>query len=252
VRVLAVNLRSGGNRGTIEGLVARCIGHQPDCVSLAEFRNNSIGSQIRRAFEAAGYAHQAGAALEFRGNGVFIAARNEFQALRNPFGLAGDEYPNAIVEARFERLRIYGVYLPGQDRKRPHMRCLIAAGQRWNERNVAALAIGDFNSGRNETDIELNLGKKRLCDEFSTADLYRELERHWTEAWLYMHSGKLEFSWYPFRTGGAPPRRNGWRIDKAFVSNALLPQLRNAEYDHGFRLEGLTDHSALIVDFVSL
>ncbi len=251
MRILAVNLRSGGSRGTIERLVKRCLSHRPDCITLSEFRNNSVGAQIRRFLEGAGYAHHAGSVPEHRGNGVLIAAFQKFQALHNPFGLADDEYPNAIVEARFDNCRVYGVYLPGQDRKRPHLRCLISAAQRWNERNVAALAIGDFNSGRNETDIELNLGRSRLADEFSTADLYAELEQHWTEAWLHEHPGKTEFSWYPFRTNGAAQRRNGWRIDKAFVSNALLPQLRGAEYDHGFRSEGLTDHSALVVDFVS-
>ncbi len=209
MRILAVNLRSGGSPSTIERLVARCLAHCPDCITLSEFRNNSVGAQIRRAFEAAGYGHHAGSPANYRGNGVLIAARQTFDALRNPFGLAEDEYPNAIIEARFGKCRLYGVYLPGQDRKRPHLRCLIAAAQRWNERNVDALAIGDFNSGRNATDIELNLGRNRLADEFSTADLYAELEQHWTEAWLHMHPGKTEFSWYPFRTnerGPAPQR----------------------------------------------
>lgn len=231
--------------------MARCLSHRPDCIVFSEFRNNSVGAQVRRTLESAGYPHQAAGAPEYRSNGVLVAARKKFVALPNPFGLSDDEYPNAIIEARFGTYRVYGVYLPGQDRKRPHLRCLIAAAQRWNERNVAAVAIGDFNSGRNETDIELNLGRRRLADEFSTADLYAELEQHWTEAWLHVHPGKTEFSWYPFRTN-ASQRRNGWRIDKAFVSNALLPQLCNAEYDHGFRLEGLTDHSALIVRFVSI
>lgn len=92
------------------------------------------------------------------------------------------------------------------------------------------------------------MGQLRLRDEFSTADLYAELERHGTEAWLFMHPGQTRFSWYPFRKKRTAPQRNGWRIDKAFVSKALLPQLKAAEYDHAFRLQGLTDHSALIVE----
>lgn len=248
MRILAVNLRSGGSRSTFAALIGRALGHRPDVLTLSEFRNNATGSEIRSMLESVGYGHQAASPSEYLGNGVLIAAREPFAALRNPFGLSDDEYPNAIVEARFEKLRVYGVYLPGQDRKRPHMRCLIAVAQRWNERHVAAIAIGDFNSGRNETDIERNLGRRRLADEFSTADLYAQLERHWTEAWAYTNAGKAEFSWYPFRTAASPLRRNGWRIDKAFLSNALLPRLRSARYDHGFRLEGLTDHSALVVD----
>lgn len=170
----------------------------------------------------------------------------------NPFGLGEDEYPNAIVEARFTKLLVYGLYLPGQDRKRPHLRCFIAAAQRWNERRVSAVAIGDFNSGRNATDIEINLGQRHLRDEFSTAGVYEELERHATEAWLHMHPGRGEFSWYPFRKSPAEPQRNGWRIDKAFVSDPLLPRLQAAYYDHEFRLQGLTDHSALIVELADV
>jgi hypothetical protein len=42
--------------------------------------------------------------------------------------------------------------------------------------------------------------------------------------------------------------RGGWRIDKAFVSPAALARATSAQYDHGFREDRLTDHSALIVD----
>ncbi len=216
-------------------------------LALSEFRANATGALLRKCLAAEGFTCQAGS-TEHTGNGVLVASHQAFEPLHNPFGLGQDEYPNAIVEARFGDLRIYAVYLPGQDRKRPHLRCLIAAAKRWNERDVLAMAIGDFNSGRNETDIELNAGKKRLLDQFSTADLYAELEQHWTEAWLHRHPATLEYSWYPFRKDAPPNRRNGWRLDKAFVSNALLPSLLTASYDHGFRLDGLTDHSALVVD----
>ena len=245
--MLAVNLRSGGNRNTLDCLVRRCRDHDPSVIAFSEFRANATGARLREAMIAAGYPHQGGS-FEHAGNGVLIASTVAFPYVVNPFGLSGDEYPNAVVEARFGEFAIYAVYLPGQDRKRPHLRCLIAAAARANERNASAVAIGDFNSGRNATDIEINLGTQRLRDEFSTADLYAELERHWTEAWLYLHPNATEFSWYPFRTDRSVVQRNGWRLDKAFVSRALLPRLRSAEYDHGFRTEGLTDHSALIVD----
>ncbi|HKU81317.1 MAG TPA: endonuclease/exonuclease/phosphatase family protein [Candidatus Tumulicola sp.] len=242
-----MNVRSGASRSTAGGLVERVLGHQPDVAVLSEFRDNAAGAALRMALREGGL-HEQCATEGHAGNGVLVAARERFAGLRNPFGLMEDEYPNAVIEARFERLRLFGVYLPGQDRKRPHLRCLIATARRYEERGVAAMAIGDFNSGRNATDIELNLGRQRLADEFSTADLYAELEGEWTEAWLHLHPGLREFSWYPFRKAAPPQRRNGWRIDKAFVSGALLPHVCRAEYDHGFRLEGLTDHSGLVVD----
>lgn len=250
MRALAVNIRAGGSRASADALVARCLTHSPDILVFSEFRDNATGIYLRNKLGENGYANQA-SSEGHRGNGVLIAATREFEAILNPFGLADDEYPNAVIEARFDTVRLFGVYLPGQDRKRPHLRYLIATAARYNEADIDAICIGDFNSGRNETDIEINLGGKTLKDEFSTADLYAELERYWTEAWLYEHPGMHEFSWYPFRKEPPAQRRNGWRIDKAFVSKSLLPKLRGAEYDHGFRLDGLTDHSGLVVDLAT-
>lgn len=208
MRVLGVNVRSGGGGGTAGALVERCLSHEAEVVVFSEFRDNATGAYLRGSLGKHGYAHQF-ATEGHRGNGVLIASTREFSAIRNPFGLPDDEYPNAVIEARFESVRVFGVYLPGQDRKRPHLRCLIATAARYNEAGVDAICIGDFNSGRNDTDIEINLGRKTLKDEFSTADLYAELERYWTEAWLYFHPGTREFSWYPFRKAPTEQRRNG-------------------------------------------
>ena len=125
---------------------------------------------------------------------------------------------------------------------------MIAAAARYNESGAKALYIGDFNSGRNETDIEVNVRSGRMRDEFSTADLYHELESYWTEAWAHLHPGEYEFSWYPFRRDPDYVSRAGWRIDKAMLSAHLLPRLRAAEYDHVFRLDRLSDHSGLFID----
>jgi len=247
VIVLAVNVRSGGSRTSIGPLVERCAGHQPAVAVFSEYRDTPAGACLRERAGSIGLTNQAWT-HGHRGNGVLIAAREEFESVANPFGLSGDEYPNAVLLARFSGLDLFGAYLPGQDRKRPHLRCLIAAAQRYNQRGASAMCIGDFNSGRNETDIEINVRTGRLADAFSTADLYAELERYWTEAWLAKHPGILDYSWAPFRLDRSYEGRSGWRIDKAFVSPALLPKVRSAEYDHGFRTERLTDHSALIVD----
>jgi exodeoxyribonuclease III len=251
MRILAVNLRSGGNATTIPAIVGRSLHDDADTVVFSEFRDNPPGRLLRDSLESKGFVYQSGTE-GYRGNGVLIASAQPFRAVRNPFGLPADEYPNAVLAGFFEELDLYGVYLPGQDRKRPHLRCLIAAAKRYNEAGGAAICIGDFNSGRNETDIEVNLNSDRLRDEFSTADLYRELEACWTEAWAHFHPGQYDFSWYPFRTDPDYTSRGGWRIDKAFVSPELLKRTRSAEYDHLFRQDRLTDHSGLIVDLADL
>ena len=247
MRLLALNIRAGGSGATAPAVVARCLRHDPDVVVLCEYRDNAAGQTFRSALRRAGFEHQA-ATDGHSGNGVLLAANEPFAATRNPFGLPDDDYPNAVIEGNIDGIRVYGAYLPGQDRKRPHLRYLIGFAQFCNEHDIAAVCIGDFNSGRSETDIEVNVRRGSLVDAFSTADLYAELEQHWTEAWAHLHPDEREFSWYPFRKDPDYESRSGWRIDKAFLSRPLLPRLRAAEYDHFFRLDRLTDHSALIVD----
>ena len=247
MRILAVNLRSGGNATTIPRILRRASQLEAATVVFSEYRENAAGSLLRGEAERRGFAHQARTAAT-RGNGVLIVSEEPFRPIANPFGLPDDEYPNAVLQAIFDDLHVYGVYLPGQDRKRPHLRCLIAAAQRYNQAAGSAMCIGDFNSGRNETDIEINVRSGRLRDEFSTADLYRELEEYWTEAWAHFHPGEYDFSWYPFRRDPEHVSRSGWRIDKAFVSPTLLAKLRSAEYDHLFRQDRLSDHSGLLVE----
>ena len=247
MRISAVNLRAGANATTIPQIVRRLAFRDADTVVLSEYRDNPAGALLRETLLKTGYVHVA-ATHGHRGNGVCIASSLPFAATVNPFGLAEDEYPNAVMKAAFEDLDLFGVYLPGQDRKRPHLQYLIAAARRYNESGKAGLCIGDFNSGRNETDIEINVSSGRLRDEFSTADLYAELETVWTEAWAHFHPGEFEYSWYPFRKDPQYVSRGGWRIDKAFASPAALARMTAADYDHGFRQDRLTDHSALIVD----
>ncbi|HYL27476.1 MAG TPA: endonuclease/exonuclease/phosphatase family protein [Candidatus Nitrosotalea sp.] len=247
MRILTLNLRAGGNATTIPAIVRRVAHRDAEVVVFSEYRDTKAGALVRAELERIGLNHQAFTPAA-RGNGVLIAAAAPFVAWPNPFGVSDEEYPNAVLLARFERLQIYGVYLPGQDRKRPHLRCLIAAAKRHNEAGDAAICIGDLNSGRNQTDIEINVRSGRLRDKFSTADLYRELEQEWTEAWAHLHPEEYEFSWYPFRRDPDYRSYAGWRIDKAFLSPAVLPRLKTAEYDHVFREDRLSDHSALLVD----
>ena len=245
MRTAAVNLKAGGLSAKIDALLERVLSHRAHIHVFSEFRDTAAGAHIRSVLRRAGHAHQAYSAGH-RGNGVLVTSSEPFDTVYNPAGLPEDAHPHAMIECIFAEMHVIGCYLPGQDRKRPHLSFLSAFARAMNERKLCVMAVGDFNSGRNETDIEANLGKTRLVDEFSTADLYRQLEEHWTEAWLYRNPGARQFSWYPRM--GPPLRKNGWRLDKAFLSPALLERLENAFYDHEFRLQALTDHSALVVD----
>ena len=64
----------------------------------------------------------------------------------------------------------------------------------------------------------------------------------WVDAWRTLHPDDREYTWY------SRPRNNGFRLDHAFLSPELAPSLQSARHVHSTRAEGVTDHSAIVVD----
>src|SRR5258708_11116954 len=98
--------------------------------------------------------------------------------------------------------------------------------------------IGDFNTGRNDLDIE-GAGARFHC-----ADLFEALSREagLMDLWRACHGDRQEWTWR------SPA--NGFRIDHAFGNEAFInhwPTFR-CEIDHAPRLSGLTDHSAVVLE----
>ena len=98
MRILAVNILSGGNASKTAALVARILRADFDVVVISEYRDNPAGAKLREALRRAGFEHQA-ATDGHKGNGVLIASTEPLSATRNPFGLSDDEYPSAVMQA---------------------------------------------------------------------------------------------------------------------------------------------------------
>jgi exonuclease III len=138
-----------------------------------------------------------------------------------------------MVRAYFGPLRIYGIYMPNLLKKVPYWEALIAA---LAAEPLAgdAVAIGDFNTCRAYVDEP---GAIDPCARFMDA-----VERiGFCDLWRRRNPDGREFSWYS-------TRGNGFRIDHAFLSPALLARAREVRYSHEERLSGLSDHSPLILD----
>jgi len=61
------------------------------------------------------------------------------------------------------------------------------------------------------------------------------------DAFRFFHPNEKEYSW--FGRGG-----NGYRFDHVFVSEEILPFIRNCFYLHEVRLDKLSDHSAMYLE----
>src|SRR5437764_12765595 len=231
LRLLAWNIRQGG--GTrLARIIAAIAQHEADVLVISEYRGGKSGERLRAALASTGYAHVTGATPPAGGNGVLIAARQAFDD-GGPLTDTVPE-PHRIVRAYFGALRIYGIYMPNLLKKVPYWQALIAA-LAAEPLQTEALAIGDFNTCRAYVDEP---GAIDPCAHFmdAVADIV------FCDLCCRRYPDGREFSWYS-------TRGNGFRIDHAFLSPALAGHAGDIRYSHDERTSGLSDHSALRLDF---
>ena len=230
LRLLAWNIRQGG--GTrLSRIVAAIAQHEADVLVLSEYRGGESGERLRAALAPIGYAHFTAATPPAGGNGTLIAARQPFDD-GGPLTDAVPE-PYRIVRAYLGPLRIYGVYMPNLLKKVPYWQALIA-GLAAESLSAQSLAIGDFNTCRAYVDES---GAIDACAHF----MDEVAAIGYCDLWRQRYPDGREFSWYSMRG-------NGFRIDHAFLSPALVGRTGEVRYSHDERTSGLSDHSALIVD----
>jgi exodeoxyribonuclease-3 len=89
---------------------------------------------------------------------------------------------------------------------------------------------GDYNTAHTEMDI-----KNAKANEKTSGFL--PIEREWmdklvssgySDTYRYINPDKIEYSWWSYMFK-ARERNVGWRIDYHFVSNNLLPQVKDAQ-----------------------
>ena len=96
------------------------------------------------------------------------------------------------------------------------------------------MIIGDLNLGRHHLD-------ERGATFRSTAMLGKLATLGYIDAWRHTHPDGREYSWYSHEG-------SGFRIDHALVSAPIARAVTGAWYSHAERDDGISDHSALLVD----
>ena len=242
MRIVFWNIRAGG--GTrVERIARQLEGWAPDAVALCEFRATPPSRELARALAGFGLEHQCTTADRARpsANRLLIAARWPLRRLR--LRSEPDEpgrWLSACVEAP-RPLTLGAIHVPNRasGRKDVFYADILTLLGGW--RRGPLLLLGDTNSGRRRIDEETPVfGPK----EEAWLDALEHLG--WLDAFRLARGRARAYTWY------SPNRGNGFRIDQAFVNHALRPRLRDVRYDWGrpagSRLNGLSDHAALLLD----
>jgi exonuclease III len=229
MRLLAWNIRHGGGR-RLPAIFDALAGHAPDVVVFCEYRR-STGPMLRAALVRLGYPFATGVEPPGGRNGVLIAARRSLRGSRVLSHRV--EEPYRLIQAELAcGLQLAGVYMPNLLRKVPYWEAVLRAARR--RRGGDAIFVGDFNTTRH------------FIDEAGTVCLTSQYMDHieragFRDAWRHRHPAAREFSWYSHKG-------NGYRLDHAFCSQALVSRIAAIRYSHDERRRGLSDHSAIVLD----
>jgi exonuclease III len=155
---------------------------------------------------------------------------------------------SASIESPFGRVHLHTTHIPpGSTNGWIKIETLEGIYKRLSVKSkFSRILCGDFNTPKEETDdgkiitwgtvnTRWDLGERNVLEgltEFGLKDVYR-----------YQHGyGVQDFSWY------AKPQI-GRRFDHIFASSSLLNKVK-CRYIHSLRQKKLSDHSAIMADFV--
>ena len=223
-------MRHGGGRRS--AAIADWIGRQqPDIAVLTEYRQRSSGVTLPSALARIGLTHQMASTKIPRQNGVMVASRLPFRGvLPATFDAA---YEHRCIRATFNDIEMYCLYFPNKQAKEALFDFLLSLPEDTCARST--LLVGDFNTGRH---FEDEPGKILMCVEQFEA----LLAAGWVDAWRARHPRAREFTWYSHMGGG-------FRLDHALMSPSLAAACKVITYDHSVREQGLSDHSAIVVEW---
>ena len=226
MKIITLNILHGGGE-RIESLLNFFEENSCDVAVLSEYRENKNSKKIRDFFYFQGLCYQISNAMEPRQNSVFVASKHPF--IPN-IGKNNLKYNRRIVDLKFKKFDLVGVYFPIKKKKSPVFEELINL---LSSKNNSTICMGDFNTGKHYLDEK--------GASFIGSDYLNQIEAVGIiDAWRHIHKSKKEFSWYS-------PKGNGFRLDHTFISESMKNTIEYCTYIHSPREEKITDHSAMIL-----
>lgn len=235
MRIASLNIRHGGGR-RIPNIIDWVDKADADFVVLTEWRPNQCGTLLAGSMQDRGYSTQ-GISRAPSSNGILVASRCSqlLSSLTPEAAMRGE-----IAFLASSTLDLICCYFPQKHEKTKFFHTVT---DRILKASAPTILIGDLNTGLNGTDMTVGATPFFCSKEFA------ELESLGGAKDLWRHShGKdaREWSWCS--------KKNGFRIDHAYGNEALFKAYSSifCRYDHSTRSDGISDHSAILVELENL
>ena len=233
MRLVSWNILQGGGRRLADILDALS-GWNCDLVTLQEVRSSHV-AEIADHLAGLGLRHSYMSSVGSKSeNGIFLAARDPIDGgdfIQDRSGLCH------ILEAEVSGMSLLPVHFPQKAAQIPLFEAILQDTE--SLLSLDALLIGDLNCGIPFEDSTaktfVNAARFQALKEAGWVDIYRA--KNGPDA--------RDYSWISPRSG------RGFRYDHALASPSFAKQVDRVFYDHTVRENGLSDHSALLVDLGS-
>jgi exonuclease III len=230
MKLLIWNIQQGGGPRRA-GIVDRLRHHDADVVVLIEFIPDSAGI-FPELSSNPHWPHRY--CTDRNGHDYSLCILSKTPGTAKPAGLPVLDQSGLWLETELPayEFSIGVVHVPTKKgQKRPYCDALVKTAAAT--KNGPLLLAGDFNTGRHPIDGDLkSLG--------GVQQFQAMLDGGFVDAWRQFRGNQQEYSF--FRRG------RGYRIDHALASRSLLSRVRSCDYSHGEREDGMSDHSALILE----
>lgn len=229
VTIMEWNIRHGGSRERLNGIIETVRHHNPDILVLTEFRKNPVEPQLRLSLEEMGYVHQIASDIPERVNGILVVSKIKMKSEVDPICM------HRLLPVRFPSLDLHllALHIPGSGDKWDKRECwdrVIDYAKRHNEERV--VLIGDYNTG-------LTIDAEGA--PFTLGEKMRELQSvGFIDGWRSRNSDAKGYTWWS-------TAKNGFRLDYAYLSPPLASELLEIWHSHEERMQGFSDHSSIII-----
>ncbi|MBM3940373.1 MAG: hypothetical protein FJ318_05700 [SAR202 cluster bacterium] len=243
ITIVGWNIRAGGGVRA-PWIAERIASWRADVVALSEFRGTPASVWLRERLASDGLAHQADTVdpMDPARNRMFIASRwpIETLALAKKPRPDGKWLPVRVAAPRPFVVSALHAPLFVSGKKHRWRYTVLDLAKRW--RHGPALFIGDTNTGKMDIDEE-----SRVFSGDDDAWFDAMARAGWRDAFRTLNPDTRWYTWY------SPNKGNGFRLDEAFVNDALWDRLAAARYEWAMvegstRRDAVSDHAAVIVE----